>query len=106
MTQDRATGWTGRVVRLRMEGPAHGGEFVARHEGRVVFCRGGITGELVDVLIDDDPGRAFCRGTVQAVVEEALVDQFGSGYRRSLAVGVALVVAGIAAVVAGATPLL
>lgn len=69
MTQDRATDWTGRVVRLRMEGPAHGGEFVARHEGRVVFCRGGITGELVDVLIDDDPGRAFCRGTVQAVVE-------------------------------------
>ncbi|MBB1015389.1 class I SAM-dependent RNA methyltransferase, partial [Dietzia schimae] len=69
MTQDRATDWTGRVVRLRMEGPAHGGEFVTRHEGRVVFCRGGITGELVDVLIDDDPGRAFCRGTVQAVVE-------------------------------------
>lgn len=69
MTQDRTTDWTGRVLRLRMEGPAHGGEFVARHEGRVVFCRGGITGELADVLIDDDPGRAFCRGTVQAVVE-------------------------------------
>ena len=69
MTQDRATDWTGRVLRLRVEGPAHGGEFVARHEGRVVFCRGGITGELVDVQIDDDPGRAFCRGTVQSVIE-------------------------------------
>lgn len=69
MTQDRATDWTGRVLRLRVEGPAHGGEFVARHEGRVVFCRGGITGELVDVLVDDDPGRAFCRGTVQSVLE-------------------------------------
>src|SRR5690606_12595404 len=28
-----------------------------------------ITGELVDVLVDDDPGRAFCRGTVQSVLE-------------------------------------
>lgn len=61
--------WTGRVLRVRIDGPAQGGEFVARHEGRVVFCRGGITGELVDVLIDDDPGRAFCRGTVSEVLE-------------------------------------
>ena len=70
--------WTGQVLRLRVEGPAHGGEFVARHEGRVVFCRGGITGELVDVLVDEDPGRAFCRGTVHAVVESspARVDTF------------------------------
>lgn len=61
--------WTGRVLRVRIDGPAQGGEFVARHEGRVVFCRGGITGELVDVVIDDDPGRAFCRGTVSEVLE-------------------------------------
>lgn len=61
--------WTGRVLRLRVGGPAHGGEFVARHEGRVVFCRGGITGELVDVVVDDDPGRSFCRGTVREVLE-------------------------------------
>jgi tRNA/tmRNA/rRNA uracil-C5-methylase (TrmA/RlmC/RlmD family) len=69
MTSTRGIDWTGRLLRLRVEGPAHGGEFVARHEGRVVFCRGGITGELVDVLVGDDPGRAFCRGTVQRVVE-------------------------------------
>lgn len=69
MTQERATDWTGRVLRVRVEGPAQGGEFVARHEGRVVFCRGAVTGELVDVLVDDDPGRAFCRGTVTEVLE-------------------------------------
>ena len=69
MTHTREVDWTGRVLRLRVDGPAQGGEFVARHEGRVVFCRGGITGELVEVRIDDDPGRAFCRGTVQGVVE-------------------------------------
>lgn len=63
--------WTGQVLRLRVEGPAHGGEFVARHEGRVVFCRGGITGELVDAVVDEDPGRAFCRATVHAVVERS-----------------------------------
>lgn len=61
--------WTGQVLRMRVDGPAQGGEFVARHEGRVVFCRGGISGELVDVLVEDDPGRAFCRGTVHDVVE-------------------------------------
>lgn len=61
--------WSGRVLRLRVEGPAHGGEFVARHEGRVVFCRGAITGELVDAVVVDDPGRAFCRASVTAVLE-------------------------------------
>lgn len=69
MSQRQRIDWTGRELRLRVEGPAHGGEFVARHEGRVVFCRGGITGEVVDVLVDDDPGRAFCRGTVVRVLE-------------------------------------
>ncbi|HMT50967.1 MAG TPA: class I SAM-dependent RNA methyltransferase, partial [Dietzia sp.] len=69
MTSTHEIDWTGRVLRLRVEGPAQGGEFVARHEGRVVFCRGGITGEVVDVRVDGDPGRSFCRGTVQRVVE-------------------------------------
>ncbi|MBB1031549.1 class I SAM-dependent RNA methyltransferase, partial [Dietzia sp. SLG310A2-38A2] len=71
MTQTERTEWTGRVLHLRIQGPAQGGEFVARHEGRVVFCRGGITGELVEVVVDDDPGRAFCRGTVTAVLERS-----------------------------------
>lgn len=69
MTPPTRTDWTGRVLRLRIEGPAQGGEFVARHSGRVVFCRGGITGELAEVVIDDDPGRAFCRGSVTRVLE-------------------------------------
>lgn len=69
MPKNEKIDWTGRVLRLRVEGPAQGGEFVARHEGRVLFCRGGITGELVDVLVDDDPGKGFCRGTVKGVIE-------------------------------------
>lgn len=69
MTRQQRVDWTGRILRLRVDGPAHGGEFVARHEGRVVFCRGGITDELVEVSIDDDPGRGFCRGSVLEVLE-------------------------------------
>lgn len=72
MTRTERTDWTGRVLRLRIEGPAQGGEFVARHSGRVVFCRGGISGELVEVMIHDDPGRAFCRGTVTGVLERSV----------------------------------
>lgn len=71
MAMAEKTSWTGRVLRVRVDGPAQGGEFVARHEGRVVFCRGGITGELVEVTVDDDPGRAFCRGTVTEVLERS-----------------------------------
>ena len=65
------TDWTGQVLRLTVEGPAQGGEFVARHQGRVVFVRGGITGEVVEVEITDDPGRSFCRGEVRTVVTAA-----------------------------------
>lgn len=69
MTQQEPIDWTGRVLQVRVEGPAHGGEFVARHDGRVVFCRGALTGELVELVVDDDPGRGFCRGTVSSVLE-------------------------------------
>lgn len=69
MRQHEPIDWTGRVLRVRVEGPAHGGEFVARHLGRVVFCRGALTGELVELIVDDDPGRGFCRGTVRSVLE-------------------------------------
>lgn len=69
MTHHEPIDWEGRVLQVRVEGPAHGGEFVARHGGRVIFCRGGLTGELVEVVVDDDPGRGFCRGTVRSVLE-------------------------------------
>jgi tRNA/tmRNA/rRNA uracil-C5-methylase (TrmA/RlmC/RlmD family) len=57
----------GQVITGLEIGPvAHGGHFVARHEGQVIFVRGAITGELVDVRITDR-NRKFARGDVTVV---------------------------------------
>lgn len=45
---------------------AHGGHFVARHEGQVVFVRHALDGELVDVRVTG-VGRRFARGDAVAV---------------------------------------
>jgi tRNA/tmRNA/rRNA uracil-C5-methylase (TrmA/RlmC/RlmD family) len=45
---------------------AHGGHFVARHEGFVVFVRGALTGEVVDVRVTEVAKR-FARADVVAV---------------------------------------
>jgi tRNA/tmRNA/rRNA uracil-C5-methylase (TrmA/RlmC/RlmD family) len=45
---------------------AHGGHFVARHEGRVVFVRHALTGELVDVRVTE-VSRRFARGDAVVV---------------------------------------
>jgi tRNA/tmRNA/rRNA uracil-C5-methylase (TrmA/RlmC/RlmD family) len=45
---------------------AHGGHFVARYEGRVIFVRGALSGEIVDVRITEVV-KKFARGEVVAV---------------------------------------
>ncbi len=47
---------------------AHGGHFVARHDGRVVFVRHALPGERVTVEITEDSGR-FLRGDAVEVHE-------------------------------------
>ncbi|MCH6470566.1 class I SAM-dependent RNA methyltransferase [Sinomonas terrae] len=57
-------------LELRLGPIAHGGHTVARHEGRVVFVRHGLPGELVRVrLTDTEPERRFWRGDVVEVLE-------------------------------------
>ena len=51
----------GRRFELRIGPVAHGGHFVARHEGQVVFVRHALPGESVTVQITEDDGR-FLRG--------------------------------------------
>jgi tRNA/tmRNA/rRNA uracil-C5-methylase (TrmA/RlmC/RlmD family) len=60
----------GTVVRLRIGAVAQGGHCVARHEGRVVFVRHALPGELADVrLTEAREGDRFWRGDAVAVVE-------------------------------------
>nr|WP_255633465.1 TRAM domain-containing protein [Demequina sp. TTPB684] len=50
--------------------PAHGGHCIARHEGRAVFVRGALPGEVVDARIDDAAADArFWNAEVTAVLE-------------------------------------
>ena len=57
----------GRRFEVEVGPIAHGGHFVARHEGRVIFVRHTLTGERVVVEITEDSGR-FLRGDAVEVV--------------------------------------
>lgn len=50
---------------------AHGGHVVARHEGRVIFVRHGLPGELVTVRLTDVSHAKFWRGDVEQVLRAA-----------------------------------
>ncbi|MGG5751345.1 class I SAM-dependent RNA methyltransferase [Zafaria sp. Z1313] len=66
----RADAAGGAVVELRVGAPAHGGHFVARHEGRVVFMRHSLPGELVRArLRADDASARFWRADAVEVLE-------------------------------------
>lgn len=58
------------LLQVRLGNIAHGGHTVARHEGRVIFVRHGIPGELVSVrLTDSAPDAKFWRADVVEVHE-------------------------------------
>ncbi|MFC4602811.1 class I SAM-dependent RNA methyltransferase [Rhodococcus kronopolitis] len=61
--------WYGQEFELRLGNPGHGGFCVARHEGRVVFVRHGLPGELVRARVTEDRGGSFCRADTVEVVE-------------------------------------
>ena len=54
------------VAGLEIGPVAHGGHFVARHEGRVIFVRHALTGEVVDARITS-VNRRFARADAVAV---------------------------------------
>ncbi|MDT0158655.1 TRAM domain-containing protein [Microbacterium sp. ARD32] len=62
------------LLDLDITGIAHGGTFIARHEGRVVFVPDAVPGERVRVRITDQPGetadaRRFWRAETLEVLE-------------------------------------
>lgn len=54
---------SGACLRVTCAGPAHGGEMVARHKGRVIFVSGALPGEDVTVEITEEK-KSFSRGHV------------------------------------------
>lgn len=63
----RAILTVGEQITVRLEKVAHGGHFIARHEGAVIFIRHGIPGEEVVVEITS-VGSSFNRGDVVEVL--------------------------------------
>jgi len=54
-------------VKLRVESVVHGGETLARHQGRVVFLRGAAPGDVVEAELIGE--RRFERARALRVVE-------------------------------------
>lgn len=61
--------WFGAQFEVTLGAPGHGGFCVARHEGRVVFVRHGLPGEVVAVKVTEDRGGTFARADVVEVVD-------------------------------------
>ncbi|WP_062998514.1 class I SAM-dependent RNA methyltransferase [Nocardia mikamii] len=61
--------WSGRTLRVRLGPPGHGGFCIARHEGRVLFVRHGLPGELVRARVTEDRGGSFCRAEAIEILE-------------------------------------
>lgn len=61
----------GDLLDLDVSGVAHGGVFVARHEGRVVFVPDTLPGERVRVRLTDTRKSSFWRGEVLEVLDAA-----------------------------------
>lgn len=61
----------GRLITVTVDKPAHGGTFVARHDGRVVFVRGACPGETVvaELLPDSSTNARFWRAETIEVIE-------------------------------------
>ncbi|TDD54031.1 class I SAM-dependent RNA methyltransferase [Saccharopolyspora elongata] len=63
--------WTGRRLEVEIGPVAHGGHCVARHEGRVVFVRHALPGEVVVAEVTEDAGGGFCRADAVEVLTAA-----------------------------------
>ncbi|WP_430869101.1 class I SAM-dependent RNA methyltransferase [Demequina aurantiaca] len=58
------------TVRLTIGSPAHGGHCVARHDGRVIFVRHTLPGEVVEArLTEQEDGASFWRADAVEILE-------------------------------------
>ncbi|TVT06349.1 TRAM domain-containing protein [Amycolatopsis bartoniae] len=61
--------WVGRTLEAEVGPVAHGGHCVARVEGRVVFVRHALPGEVVLAEVTEDKGGSFCRADAVRVLQ-------------------------------------
>ena len=66
---NKTESWVGRSFEVVIEKVAHGGIFVARHEGRVVFVSHVLPGERAKVRVFEDGGKGFCRAEPIDILE-------------------------------------
>ena len=64
----KTVNWLDQVLELEIEKVAHGGIFVARHEGRVVFVSHTAPGEKVKAKVYEDKGGSYCRAETLEVL--------------------------------------
>jgi tRNA/tmRNA/rRNA uracil-C5-methylase (TrmA/RlmC/RlmD family) len=64
----RKTLQIGEIIRVEIEKVAHGGHFIARYVGAVIFVRHAIPGEIVEVEITGLE-KSFARADVVAIIE-------------------------------------
>ena len=64
----KSAGFVGTEVELDITNVAHGGVFVARHDGRVVFVTDAIPGERVRARITEDSQKSFWRAETLEVL--------------------------------------
>ena len=68
--QSHGQSLVGRTFDVEVGPVAHGGHFVARHDGRVIFVRHALPGERVTVRVTEgDEGSRFLRGDAVEVLE-------------------------------------
>ncbi|RYU11977.1 class I SAM-dependent RNA methyltransferase [Nocardioides iriomotensis] len=68
--QSHGRSLVGQTFDVEVGPVAHGGHFVARHDGRVVFVRHALPGERVTVRVTEgDEGSRFLRGDAVSVLE-------------------------------------
>ncbi|MEO7078130.1 MAG: TRAM domain-containing protein, partial [Rhodococcus sp. (in: high G+C Gram-positive bacteria)] len=60
--------WVGQNIEVTLGAPGHGGFCVARHEGRVMFVRHGLPGEIVRAAVTEDRGGSFCRADAVEII--------------------------------------
>jgi tRNA/tmRNA/rRNA uracil-C5-methylase (TrmA/RlmC/RlmD family) len=63
--------WLGQRWELRIGAVAHGGHCMARHQGRVLFVRHCLPGELVLAEVTEDRGGSYCRADAIEIREPA-----------------------------------